>query len=814
MPEDTVIDTPEETTDQQQDSGKKSLQSVEMQGFVPGKYAPFDYSEEPFAELTDEQKRVLRELTLLVCRRDVASRRFEVEQRWEARLFTRGYQHLLPRRGGGWELPGQNSIFGPMATADASALYATNIIGRDQDILTAAMAREVPKVQFFPKNPEDPASIRATDGGNKYKYVYEKCSGLREKLTDAALYYCTDERVLFYTRHVRDEESFGVDDQGQPRGAEITSIYGVLEHKVPMQASCQREMDAIGIFTELDIAVARARYPWVADKIKPGGPGVGEIELDKIARVNTRLALLGSYVTGDALQRDVTEQLVFFRPQAFFDDTIKKPMRDELLQLFPKGAMVVYCGTEFCFARNQSLDGCLHVSHALPGIGQNRRALQSSEIPVQKRLNSWVDLEDAFFRRTVARRFYAAGVFDIEALQAQDNVPGKSTPFEMQPGTAVDQMIFTEPTPTPQPDMKDFIQSWFGEVPGSLSGAADSLFQASSEDEVGPTPVGTIKIRRDQALARIGLAWNAAKIAFAETTRQAAMWAANCRQGTISDFVPGQGFISLQADDLKGDALCYPEYDAAFPESWSERENRYRQVIDASVQNPFYQAMMKIPKNIRVIADAARFSELKVPGEESVKKQDMELELLTQSGPLPNPQLEQVKEQLLADVVQGQPIPPDIEQQLQGIPPEISSVPVATDASEDHPTEAMTCFEWMNDSEKGQKFKNGTAEQQAAFQNVHLHWQAHTEMAAKLQAQAPAPPPEVKIGMKDLPPQARSQAAQKVGIKASPQEFAQQDQIATQHKIAEKVVPKVIPETYRKEEVKETPNNERSSKRT
>src|SRR5260221_1754006 len=133
MPEELADIAVEAVDSEPQDEKKKSVEDVEMEGFVPGKYAPFDYSAEPFAKLEDDEKRVMRELVILASRRDVASRRFEVEQCWEERLFGRGYQHLLPRRGGGWSLPGEKSVWGPLATADSSALRATNIIGRDTD---------------------------------------------------------------------------------------------------------------------------------------------------------------------------------------------------------------------------------------------------------------------------------------------------------------------------------------------------------------------------------------------------------------------------------------------------------------------------------------------------------------------------------------------------------------------------------------------------------------------------------------------------------------------------------------------------------
>src|SRR5260221_4944093 len=121
--------------------------------------------------------------------------------------------------------------------------------------------------------------MRAADGANKYKYIYEKNSCLREKLMALAHYYCSDARAVLYTRHVRDAEAFGIDEAtGEPRGAEITDVYGKLEHKVPMQAQTQKGMDAIQLFTELDIAVARAKYSWVADKIKRSEEHTSELQ--------------------------------------------------------------------------------------------------------------------------------------------------------------------------------------------------------------------------------------------------------------------------------------------------------------------------------------------------------------------------------------------------------------------------------------------------------------------------------------------------------------------------------------------------------
>lgn len=777
------------------------LQDNPDETFVPGALAAFDYSAEPFADVTDDQKKKLGELVLIASRTDVASRRFEVEQAWEARLFERGYQHLLPRRGGGWSLPGEGTQWGPLSTADSSALFSTNTYGRDKDIIVAAISRETPKVTFFPNDAMVIADVLAAEQANKYKDVYAKNNDLRTRLAEMSYYYWTDGRCVLYTRDVADAQRYGTADTGESNMKEVTTVYGKLEAKVPMNAQTQREMHFLQLYSEIDIMTARAKYPWVAKKIRPGSCGIGEIELDKIARVNTKLALLGSYVTGDAMMREVTEQYTWLRPEAFYDETVSDTDREAFLQMFPKGCLIVFVGTTFAFCRNESMDDHVTVSHATPGIGQNRRALGTNSISVQKRLNTYLDIMDDFFRRTIPRRIYHADAFDVAALKVQDNIAGGSVPYQPQPGMTADQLVFVEPTPQPQPALPDFCNMFFETFPASLSGAVPSLFGGDTNTDT----VGGIAIQRDQALARIGIPWTAAHAAICEAAHQAVICAAT-RTQAISETLPTGEAVQIDPDQLKGNIVCYPEYDASFPESWSERETRYTELVSNAPLNPFYAELLKSPSNMRAIADNIRMAALKVPGEDSVKKQMMEIEQLKVTPPNPNPQFVQAQDQLngivagkTADEMAGAPIPSGADQMLQqvqqavsAIPPEVTSIPVANDASENHAIEALTCFEWMN-GEEGIKFKYGTAQQKQGFENVLLHWQAHTDMAKKLAPSPEAPPPHVSIPFDKIPPNAQAEALGKAGLHSSAAEMAQNKKIATQHKIAEKVVPKTVP---------------------
>lgn len=772
-----------------------------------GQYASFDYSPAQlfapaFGNMNDDQRNTVHELVILASRTDVASRRFEVEQSWEARLFDRGYQHLLPRRGGGWLLPGENSRWGPLSTADSSALYSTNTYGRDRDIIVAAITREIPEVNFFPQDATKPADVNTADQANKYKGIYERNNDLRMRLAELAYYYCTDGRVILYTREVLDGQRFGFGPDGKPLGREVTSVMGKLEGKVPMQAQYQKEMHFVQAYSEIDVTTAKARYPWIATKIRPGSCGIGEIELDKIARVNTKLALLGSYVTGDAMMREVTEQYSWLRPEMFFDDAVTQPIRDWLLENFPHGCLAVFAGQELAFVRAESMDDKIHVSHAMPGIGQNRRALLTSNISVQKRTNAWFDILDDFFRRTVPRRWYDSEAVDITALQKQDNTPGGSEPFQRQPGTTVDQLIFVEPTPTPQPALPEFAQWFFNDVSASLSGALDTLFGGDTDAASGVVA----GIQRDQALARIGMPWNMAKTAFAESTRQAVICASQ-RETPATGTMEDGSSVSIDPNLLKGNVVCYAEYDSSFPETWRERETRWTEVVAGAPTNPFYAALLQDPANLRALADNVRMGEMRIPGEESVKKALGEIDQLKQQTPLPNPQklqieskLEQAKTGMQADQMRGMIIPPEapqmiaqLEQLAQGMPDMISSIQVAQDESENHAVEAQVCFNWLND-EEGVKFKNGTSQEKAGWLNVYLYWQGHTAMAKKFAPGPQTQPPRISIPFDKIPPSAQTAALAKAGIPATPDQMQQKQLIDTQHKIAEKVVPKTVPD--------------------
>lgn len=829
--------------------GKPTDQTEDPNQSPLGVYAAFPYSAEPFANLSETGKGALMQLDGIASKTDVAARRMEVEQAWEALHFDRGYQHLLRGKQGGWIIPGVGTGAGnTQNNYNSGSLYDTNVYGPKGDIIVAALSREVPKQEFFPSNPEYGPDCIAAEEANNFKDVWVRNNNLHLLLVDCARIFWNEDRVLLWTRYELNGQKYGFEEpnktplvpedifspptdeltgqEGQedviaeetsvmpdgrkPLGQEVTTAHGKLDHKVPITADKVENMQFAQLYFDLDVAIVKGMFPWMADKIQAGGDGTSEVELDRIARENVRQAVLGAYVTGDSLKRHCVVKFTWMRPSMFLDELVNDEARAELLEAFPNGVLLAKAAAQFAFARNESIDDHIVVGHALGGKGANRRALGTALISIQKRINDWVDLLDDFFKRTVAKKWYNSEAFDMEAMKNNPNTPGSSGPFTPQPGlTARDQYMMMEDTPQPQPALPEFIKWFVTALSEEISGALPSLFGARTNTDT----VGGIEIQRDQALQRIGCPWNNIQDMFAQAAQQAVKCCAECRDGkAINQNVPGRGNITVNTANLVGGtAICYPDSNPAFPESWHQREEKLMKLIDVSTQNKEVGQFLFSAANLPMLADGIRLKDFKVTGATSVSKQKNEFELLLRAGPVDNPKVlqltstlqkaqEGMKNATLAAAEGGAPVPPQaagmiqqLQQGLQNLPPMVSSVPVAEDESEDHKIESDICFDWMNSAE-GQKFKRGIPEQQQAYANVHLHWMEHKAMLKKLTQPIPPKPPNesISVDVSKMPTEVAVQALAKMGIIVQPDVFDQHAKDQVKQAVEKKAIPEAL----------------------
>lgn len=819
--------------------------------YIPDEFESQDRDTSP---LSESARNALMGLDMIASQSDTAPRRVEIEQSWRAIQYDRGYQFLLKERNGGWKIPAVGQ-FSASAQKQFSSLYSTNVYGEKGEIITAALAREVPKVEFFPANSEYPPDQDMADVADDLKDIWAKNNNLMALLQDTAKIFWNEDRALHWTRYELNGEAYGYEDteepvvpedQAQPptegigttedtqyevanqspvdraaprrpRGRVVTTAFGKLAHKVPLNVDGRAGMGWAQIYEDKDEAIVKAQLPWMREKVTAGGDGTGETELDRVARENTCNAVPGSYVTGDSMARHTVLKHTYLRRSFFFDSSVKDDVREELLAKFPDGALLVKAATEFAFARNECLDDHVSVGHPFPGKGQNRRALGESLLPIQDYINELIMLTLDFAKRTIAKKWMDSEAFNVDAIRGQTNVPGQIGPFQRQPGVPVDQLIFIEPTPTPQPYLVTYVQWLITSLTEQISGALPSLFGAAVSGQVGSEGVA---IQRDQALQRVGCPWNSIQAMFADDARQAVMLTAKCANKDINDVIPGKGNVSVKLNNMKGNVLCYPEANPEFPESWAQKETRVMSIVDKALAAPGteFSDLVLAPKNLKAIKSAIRLHGFVIKGADSVEKQEAELQILLRSGPYPNP-AKMKAQQAVAQAQQGMSqqvaqhaatgVPPNdqeaqqlasapqmiaqLAQQADALPDTISSVLVRGDGSENDAVEASVLFDWMNGA-NGRKFANGDPAQKAAFENVLLHWKEHTDADKKLHPPPPPAPPKVSFSanVKDLPSPEAAAAVTAGGIPANPTDFGVQKQQNANLDIQKKVVPDTI----------------------
>lgn len=701
---------------------------------------------------------------------DEAARRFSVLSTWEQRHMDRGYQYLQDNGSGGWKIAGtdtsrknNNSI----AAADDANLYPTNIYSAQGDIAVGALNRGKIKVSFAPKKSKDPMNAAATDEANKYKYLWEKNnSSLQSGVMELGW---TDCRVLVWTRTVADKR-FGLEDDGSPRRVEVSTPFGVLESKLPMMADTLEQCGYAQAFEEMDYAVARAAYPWMGDKIKPSWGTFGELEFERIARINTRVGLVGKYITGTSGIREATIGYTWLRPGMYFDDKVQPMHRDFLLQNFPAGLFVVMAGSEFCCCWDESMDDHAALGMYARGFGQNRRALGTSDISIQKRINIWADLWDKFVRTAIPMTLLDDQAFNTEAVASLEASPSRFFPVALGEGQSMDAVVGQTPAPQPIPGMSEMFQWYIGPLIQSIDGATPSL---NGGFEGSDNTVGATQIRLQQSLERFGPVWVMANYLLAKVALQAAVLCGENGTAEISDTVDGVGDVSVDPSKMKGNFACTPETVSSIPESGAQREAKIMQILDMANTNPQIASVIGTPSNAREIVKGLHIDDvITVDEANSEDKQLEEIEELLETEPYINPKWQQLTDQLallneiheeaksVATQSMQSGVPPDsgmidqgeqleqqieeLQQQLQQEPEYLPSVPVADDDSEDHATEAATVFAWMQEPD-GRSLRKAAGKEQPGgknwkkWTNCYLHWQAHKKMMAQLAQSQPIP---------------------------------------------------------------------------
>ena len=310
-----------------------------------------------------------------------------------------------------------------------------------------------------------------------------------------------------------------------------------------------------------------------------------------------------------------------------------------------------------------------------------------------------------------------------------------------------------------------------------------------------PETLGQSKLQNDNAMSAFGESWKSILHGFANMVTQGVSWNARVQpEGEKFDSnFPGRGRVTAEIGKLKsGSGIARADGTSNFPELWSQRRAAWMQAM--SDQDPAMQPVKTDPQNLAAMKEFVPRG-MVLPGVDAVEKQNGEFDVLLKSAPVDNPQfikIQQLVQQGTAEIQQSQQmgLPPDPQkvqalqqgqQMLQQTPPMISTVPVRGDGSENDSVEALICLRMMNSAEGRRLASSKDPDDQAHFQNLHLHWQQHQQSAAKLAAQNQQviqPKTSMSVQVDKLDPQAQTSALQKIGVATSPEAIQQQDQLA------------------------------------
>jgi hypothetical protein len=761
-------------------------------------------STDPLHDNPDLQKE-LYDLYLKNCGEDRYARLVEVKDVKQAEFYWGGRQYVWwSSQDKSWQLPSQAQAvnYGDLNLDDMPRFeFVTNIYQSRGLMVIGAVASSPPRIRFFPTDADEEEDLETADGRTKLAKIIQRWNPVQKQLQDEVYHAYTGGTICYWTHYVGDEEKYGLDslplmvegkesldaeiicpqcgwrapadyaeppmpcpecqnelteddisqkeempmpeDGGTvtvPKGRQLIDVYGALNIKRPQHVQNQSQFHYFAIEEEIHYSILRSAFPDKADEIKPGMSFGADDVFERNARLsiaeNTKLLTQ----TGSAQASLCTFARVWFRKAAFYqiDDKAK---RQELLDIFPRGCRVEFCGRTYCQSEAQSMDDCVVVVHAMPGRGQHRNGIGTSEMSVQDRANTLSNISQETYEYGIPITYRASDTWASDADEDQRAAPGLEVEVALRDGQNIQQRIMQVRADSVSPDMQKHMMDLIGPVSDDMTGTYPAVSGAGAE-QGAPDTLGQQGMQRDQAMGRMGIFYVNLRQAHADILTLACRDLQAHVDGTLKLPILGKSgeFESESVDmaALDGDAEAYPEGDETYPELWRDQKATMMQVA----ATPYGLALVQDPENAELMVKLIGIQDLKVPGADGRRKQLKEIAEITKAMS-------------------------NLEESPMGGAPMVEVDP----DTDDNPVEAATC-KWFLNTVKGQKLKK---ENPLAWMAIKEHMQQH------LKAMPPPPPPQkpgtisITTPMDKMPPAAQAQWLEKeYGIKLDVNSFEQQ----------------------------------------
>lgn len=725
-------------------------------------------------DLPEQLKKVLLALFKKFMREEMYERRWEVITGRRLRFYERGFQHIT------WAdrslvfqqvSPGMTTQVGGEEVEAPNYLDDYNIFQPYLLTRVSVLTQNPPGIDFRPST-NDTLSQQAAADAEKYRDMFDQVNDRPALQMRAARFMGLSSRVAAWTRTEANAQRWGLDESGEPNKREVTTIYGDLETKCRITATCFEETNYFVISGEKNYLDAKAQNPEFKDKIKASEAGVGEENYERIARLGVLQGQKNALAIGDLLKNLVTEHHCWLRPSAFedescdeeieFDYTLQKPkkteeddegdsesealtVRDVFNDLFLDGVHAKFIGDVYCASWNEAMEDHLAVVWAYEGDGMSRMAFMYPCLTLQDRFNDFMNAAAEVFDYGWPAKWIEGDEGDGDAIQDQRSEPWNVYTKKMPAGVQkLEDLFYQEQYPELPESFIKHIQFISGQLAQFILGSPPALFGGS---EAKTDTAAAYAQARDQAMGVIGPIWMQMQRLWAQIYYQAALAAGQNPSYADVVVIPTEGGKGqeLKPSRLqKGRFGCYPDKDSGFPETQAAKRQMLQAFLALIGQNPVaLQAFLQLPSNWELFKDI-----MGVPGIDFVQaaqeeKEQRETEELLKNKPLPPPpeMLEEALVQHAAVALQaqtaGQPVPPAPTAQSLEQP--------SVDIDPDFDFHQFAWEYWQRWTvENADKLSAESPEKAAGVQNCKLHALEHKKIVDAMQAmQAAAVPPPV-----------------------------------------------------------------------
>lgn len=393
-----------------------------------------------------------------------------------------------------------------------------------------------------------------------------------------------------------------------PKSRQLIKIYGPLNIKIPVKASCKEEVLWLILEEELHESQARSMYPEYWDQIQ-GGDAAADLTLDRYARAQYEsMAETGIHY--------VTMRKVWLRPSAY-PLIGNKEEYEQLLSEYPKGLVAVFAGNTYLFCEESVLDE--HWTLTFNPL-YNRvygDPLGKALVPLQEVANEIYQLEVDTFKHSIPQLFADPAVVDFEAYAQSEARAGQLYPLKPgSPGRNIGESFFETRSATLPKEVAD-LDAKQDRLFQFISGILPPVFGGPS---AGSKTLGEYEQSKNQALQRLGIVWTIVNVMYSELMAKSVK---AYRKGLLEDefIVEAQGdgsFINTwirKADAVDGEVgKVEPEVGEEFPISWSQKKANLLELLN--LNNDMVTSILFHPENIHDIVTYLGMDDLYVPGDE------------------------------------------------------------------------------------------------------------------------------------------------------------------------------------------------------